>query len=166
MFYYTFNTQIGWITAISSNSGIMKISLPERSSKISISQFKNEIDLYEFDSSKFKEITEKIQSYFEGHLIDFTDIAIDFSQMSNFQKITLNQCRRIKIGETKSYKWLAEKINKPKAYRAIGNALSKNPIPIIIPCHRIIYSNGNYGGYMGKMKKVSFKKKLLEIESK
>jgi len=157
---------MGWITAISSNSGIMKISLPEKSSKISISQFKNEIDLYEFDSSKFKEITEKLQSYFEGYLIDFADIAIDFSKMSNFQKITLRQCRTIKIGETKSYKWLAEKINQPKAYRAIGNVLSKNPIPIIIPCHRIIYSNGNYGGYMGKIKKVSFKKKLLEIESK
>ena len=65
MFYYTFNTKIGWITALSSDLGILKISLPEKSSEISDSQFKNEINLYKFDSRKFKEIIEKIQSYFD-----------------------------------------------------------------------------------------------------
>ena len=164
MFYYTFNTKIGWITALSSDLGIIKISLPEKSSEKSYSQFKSEINLYEFDSRKFKEIIEKIQSYFDGYLTDFTDITIDFSQMSDFQKVTLNQCRKIKSGETRSYKWIAEKINYPKAWRAIGNALSKNPVPIIIPCHRVICSNGKLGGYMGKMKKNNFKNKLLEIE--
>ncbi|MCH2305327.1 MAG: methylated-DNA--[protein]-cysteine S-methyltransferase [SAR202 cluster bacterium] len=163
MFYYTFNSKIGWITAISSDLGILRISLPEKSSEISASQFKNEINLYESNPDKFKEIIEKIESYFDGYLTDFTDITIDFSQMSNFQKMTLKQCRKIKSGETKSYKWLAEKINHPKAWRAIGNALSQNPVPIIIPCHRVINSNGKLGGYLGEMKN-NFKKKLLEIE--
>ena len=64
------------------------------------------------------------------------------------------------------FKWLAKKINHPKSYRAIGNALSKNPVPIIIPCHRVISIDGTIGGYMGKEKKIYFKKQLLELERK
>lgn len=68
---------------------------------------------------------------------------------------------RIPYGETLSYKELGEKIGRPKAARAIGLACNKNPIPIFIPCHRIVGSNGNLTGYLGGL---NIKKKLLEIE--
>lgn len=63
-------------------------------------------------------------------------------------------------GETRSYKWIAEKIGNPKAYRAVGMALNKNPLTEIIPCHRVINSNGELGGYSkGLDKKISLLKK-------
>ena len=67
----------------------------------------------------------------------------------------------IPYGETKTYKWIAEKIGKPAAVRAVGQALSKNPIPIVVPCHRVIESDGSIGGYSSG---VNVKKRLLEME--
>jgi methylated-DNA-[protein]-cysteine S-methyltransferase len=67
----------------------------------------------------------------------------------------------IKTGQTISYGELARRIKKPKAVRAVGTALGKNPVPVLLPCHRVIASNGSLGGFTGGL---SLKKKLLEIE--
>jgi methylated-DNA-[protein]-cysteine S-methyltransferase len=67
----------------------------------------------------------------------------------------------IPLGQVRTYKWVAGKIGSPRAYRAVGQALKNNPWPIIIPCHRVIASNGNLGGYSSG---IGRKKKLLELE--
>ena len=69
--------------------------------------------------------------------------------------------KEIPFGETRTYKWLAERIGKPKASRAVGQALGRNPIPILLPCHRIIESDGSIGGFSGG---VDIKRRLLDIE--
>jgi methylated-DNA-[protein]-cysteine S-methyltransferase len=63
------------------------------------------------------------------------------------------QCLKIPEGEVRTYKWLAEKIGHPKAYRAVGNALASNPFAPAVPCHRVIRSDGSPGGYSGGVKK-------------
>lgn len=80
---------------------------------------------------------------------------------TDFEKAVWNALREIPYGETRTYKWLAEKIGKPSASRAVGRALSRNPIPIIIPCHRIIESDGSLGGYSGG---IDIKRRLLDME--
>ena len=70
-------------------------------------------------------------------------------------------CRKIPFGETRSYKWLAENSKKTKAYRYAGLSMSKNPLPLFIPCHRVISSDGNIGGFQGGS---IMKKKLIELE--
>lgn len=75
-------------------------------------------------------------------------------------KVTLT----IPIGETRSYAWVARQIGKPKAVRAVGQALRKNPYPLIIPCHRVVRSDGTLGGYAGKMS--GKKAKLLAMEQR
>jgi methylated-DNA-[protein]-cysteine S-methyltransferase len=83
-----------------------------------------------------------------------------------YQKVWL-ACLEIPFGETRSYSWIAEKIGCPGAYRAVGRALSKNPFPKIIPCHRVIYKNGKLGGYTYRNKKrLDIKEKLLSLEKK
>ena len=77
-----------------------------------------------------------------------------------YQKVWL-ACLDIPKGKVITYKELAKMINNPKAYRAVGNALNKNPLPEIIPCHRVIRSDGNIGGYSRGIKK---KIRLLKIE--
>lgn len=80
---------------------------------------------------------------------------------TEFQKKVWNSLLEIPYGETVSYKYIAEKINHPKSFRAVGNANNKNPLPIIFPCHRVIGSNKELIGYAGGL---PVKKYLLNIE--
>lgn len=79
-----------------------------------------------------------------------------------FQLKVWNELQKIPYGETRTYKQIAENIGSPKAFRAVGNANNKNPIPIIIPCHRVVGSNGNLVGYAGG---IHIKNFLLNLES-
>ena len=81
-----------------------------------------------------------------------------------FQEKVLREIEKIPYGKTTTYKKIAEKIGQPKAYRAVANACGKNPLPIIRPCHRVICSNGSFGGYSGPGG-VELKKALLRCES-
>ncbi len=83
--------------------------------------------------------------------------------LTPFQKKVYTIVKRIPLGETRSYRWVALQLGKPSAQRAIGEVLKKNPFPIIVPCHRVIRESGTLGGYaLGK----DLKKRLLEIERK
>ncbi len=116
-------------------------------------------DEYTEDESKCLNVTTQLDLYFEGKLRNF-QIKLD-PVGTEFQikawKILLN----IPFGKTISYKNQAYLLKNPKATRAIGGANGKNPIPIIIPCHRVISSDGKLGGYGGGK---SIKKKLLKLE--
>ena len=83
---------------------------------------------------------------------------------TKFQQLVWNEIEKIPYGETRSYKDIAVSIGKPRAARAVANACAKNPIPIKRPCHRVICSNGQLGGYSGPGG-IETKKKLLERES-
>jgi len=83
---------------------------------------------------------------------------------TKFQQLVWNEIEKIPYGETRSYKDIAVSIGKPRAARAVANACAKNPTPIKRPCHRVICSNGQLGGYSGPGG-IETKKKLLERES-
>jgi len=83
---------------------------------------------------------------------------------TKFQQLVWNEIEKIPYGETRSYKDIAVSIGKPRAARAVANACAKNPTPIKRPCHRVICSNGQLGGYSGPGG-IETKKKLLEQES-
>lgn len=80
---------------------------------------------------------------------------------TKFQRKVWREIAKIPFGKTKTYKEIAEAIGNPLAYRAVGQACKKNPVPIIIPCHRVISSSGSLGGYRGGIKR---KKILLDLE--
>ncbi len=73
-----------------------------------------------------------------------------------FYKKVYLEVLKIPKGQTKTYKWIAERVGSPYAYRAVGNALKNNPLPMVIPCHRVIKSSGELGGYSGGLKKKIF----------
>ena len=83
---------------------------------------------------------------------------------SHFQKLVWKEIEKIPYGKTKSYKDIAIRIGNPKSFRAVANACGKNPLPIIRPCHRVICSNGEIGGYSANGG-VKIKKALLKIEA-
>lgn len=83
-------------------------------------------------------------------------------KLTRFQRKVLSVTATIPLGETRSYQWVARKIGAPKAVRAVGGALRRNPYPVVIPCHRVIHADGSLGGYAGKFDKR--KAQLLEKE--
>jgi methylated-DNA-[protein]-cysteine S-methyltransferase len=108
----------------------------------------------------FKTIRTLLDRYLQGREVDF-EIEVDISYLGVFTQKVLNELRKIPFGETRSYGWLAKKVGKAGAARAVGQALKRNPIPIIIPCHRVIRDDGTIGGFsMG----VNIKERLLALE--
>ena len=111
------------------------------------------------DTNFIKKIKLQLDGYFLGQRQKF-DIKIN-PNGTEFQKLVWNQLQKIPYGKTKSYSEIAIALNKPNAQRAVGSACNKNPIMIIIPCHRAVSKVGNIGGFAyGKI----IKQKLLDIE--
>jgi methylated-DNA-[protein]-cysteine S-methyltransferase len=105
-------------------------------------------------------ITNQLRDYFGGKLREFTlDLRLD--EGTEFEKKVWLSLREAPYGQTRTYKWLAELVGRPGGARAVGQALSKNPIPIVLPCHRIIESDGDIGGYSSG---VDIKRRLLALE--
>ena len=109
----------------------------------------------------FAEVIRQLQAYFRGELKEF-DLPLAM-EGTEFQLRVWNALRAIPYGETISYAQLAERIGNPKAVRAVGLANGSNPIPIIVPCHRVVGSDGSLTGFGGGL---STKKMLLELENK
>jgi methylated-DNA-[protein]-cysteine S-methyltransferase len=110
------------------------------------------------ESPVMKKAAKQIDEYLTGKRKVF-DVPLSFSG-TDFQMSVWDDLRNIPYGKTTSYMDIAKRIGRPNAYRAVGNACGANPIPLIIPCHRVIASNG-LGGFLGGL---AMKKKLLEIE--
>ncbi|MGW7239442.1 methylated-DNA--[protein]-cysteine S-methyltransferase [Streptomyces sp. NPDC054804] len=111
------------------------------------------------DDDLFAETEEQLSAYFAGELKEFTvELRLNGTP---FQRGVWEQLRRIPYGETRSYGELADTLGKPKASRAVGLANGKNPVGIIVPCHRVIGANGNLTGYGGGLPR---KQRLLDFE--
>lgn len=105
-------------------------------------------------------VKEELTAYFDGRLREFT---MDFALTggTGFEKQVWLALGKIPYGETRSYKWLAERVGRPGGSRAVGQALAKNPLPIVLPCHRVVESHGRLGGYTPG---VNLKRRLLALE--
>ena len=103
-----------------------------------------------------------ISRYLMGEEVDFSIYEPDLSNLTEFEQDVLNETRKIPYGTTITYSELADRIGSSGGARAVGQALSKNPYPIMIPCHRVVARSG-IGGYSGG---VELKKRLLNLEAK
>ena len=146
MFQYRYKTAIGNIFIAAEEEFITNISFKELN--------------YDYkETALIRNTYNQICEYLEGKRTCF-DVPINF-RGTPFQKSVWNALRKIPYGATATYKDIAKSIGNPKAYRAVGLANNKNPIAIIIPCHRVIGSNGELTGYAGGLE---IKKSLLKIE--
>ncbi len=159
--YTIFNTDMGWVGMLASAKGLLGITLPQRSAQEACQLLGDSVNRATCSLHLFRDLMERLKVYFGGHRTTFPD-KLDLSQATHFQREVWEITRRIPYGETRSYAWIAEQIRKPRAMRAVGQALGKNPLPIIVPCHRVVASDGKLGGFSGGVK---MKRHLLSLEA-
>ncbi len=155
------DTKLGWIGMVSSEKGLTFITLPEASRKAALSKIKGFISNSVEDASAFGDLPSRLQHYFAGNKVNFPD-RLDLSGATAFQQVIWNLTRAIPYGETRSYAWVARLGGSPSASRAVGGALARNRLPIIVPCHRVVASDGGLGGFSGGKE---LKKQLLDLEA-
>ncbi len=102
----------------------------------------------------------QLQQYAAGRFVHWT-VPLDLSTGTTFQQSVWRALRTIPRGETRSYGWVAQQIGKPRSSRAVGVACGANPIPVVVPCHRVIAGDGSIGGFGGGL---PMKQRLLQIE--
>lgn len=165
--YTSFKTDPGWVGMLISPRGIAKLSLPQATEKTALDELELGPDAVRVSFERFDELVSRIREYFRGKQIDFAD-KLDTSEGTAFQRSVWSTCRTIPYGQTRTYAWIAEQIGKPRASRAVGNALGKNPLPIIVPCHRVLASDGGLGGFKGGLptKKMLLKLEGIKLQSK
>jgi methylated-DNA-[protein]-cysteine S-methyltransferase len=163
--YYTiFNTEWGYFGLVATEDGLIRTCLPEPNpEKIKARLLKN-LPAARHSQWLFNPIQQQIIAYFRGARVDFfADIPIVLDEFSPFTQRVLTACRKIPFGQTISYLELAKKVQCPSGSRAVAGALAKNPLPLIIPCHRVISSDGKIGGFSAPGG-VNLKKRLLKLE--
>ena len=162
LFYTVFDTAAGWIALMGSPVGLRCVTLPAKSIQEALNQLDFDISQAQESHYRFQDTIKQLNAYFDGNEVCFTD-SLDFSEATGFQQEVWQATRLIPYRETRGYAWVAAQISRPKAARAVGNALGRNPMPVIIPCHRVIAGDGGLGGFTGGLEMKRF---LLGIESK
>lgn len=161
IFYDIFDSPIGTILVASTGLGLCLVSINKEGRAGAFRELSLRPDYKpERDTRRHADIKADLKRYLKGERVEFK-VKIDISGGTDFQRMVWRTLCNIPYGETKSYKWLADLVGCPNGFRAVGQANGKNPIPIIIPCHRVINSDGSIGGYSGG---IEIKKRLLEIE--
>lgn len=145
-----FESKIGYILVTSFDEKLVKLDVSDKYNNHSVEDDFNNFVIFQ------------LKEYFHGERKIFT-IPLSFDESSEFNKKVWTELLNIPYGKTASYLEVSEKIGHPKAYRAVGTAVGRNPIPIIVPCHRVISSSGKIGGFSLP---IFIKEELLKIEQK
>ncbi len=112
------------------------------------------------DDKALGDVKETLLDYFNGNPVSFK-VPLDLSIGTQFQRKVWRKVREIPYGELRSYKWVSRSIGSAHASRAVGNAVGRNPVAPIVPCHRVVCSDGSLGGYTSG---ITIKKRLLNLE--
>jgi methylated-DNA-[protein]-cysteine S-methyltransferase len=154
MLYTIIPSPIGDITAAVKNNALVELHIAGDRYFTKVPA-----DWQRADHLLFEQLSVQLGEYFAGERTAF-DLPIDFDG-TEFQRLVWQKLQAIPQGETTTYARVAEEIGKPKAVRAVGTAIGKNPLCIVVPCHRVLASNGSLGGYVAGLDR---KQQLLTLE--
>ena len=157
-----FKSRWGWMGVSETTKGIDVVVLPKASRRAVLLELQlSEADLLEgHRSPRLREAQAQLTSYLAGARRSF-DLPLDLSQGTSFQRKVWRTLRRVSYGRLRSYRWVATRVGGSQYARAVGNAVGANPVPIVIPCHRIVAQDTSLGGFSGGL---PTKRKLLTLE--
>lgn len=154
-------TAFGWVGVIGSSRGLVAIEFPARSAdEVAARALEGFSGNIEVDDQAFPELAGDLRRYFAGEPVEF-GYALDDRVGTPFQRLVWDCVRSIPYGKTMSYGAVARKIGRPGAARAVGSAMRANPVPLVVPCHRVVGSDGNLVGFGGGLE---LKRRLLQLE--
>ena len=159
--YQLVELPIGWMVLLAGADGLKRASL-KPSPQEALEDLGRDLDGADEDPSAFTYIVECLYRYADGDRAALDGIELDLSGVTPFFSAAWQACRGIPAGETRSYAWLAAEAGSPLAMRAAGQAMARNRFSLIIPCHRVIASDGGLGGYGGGG--LGVKARLLQME--
>ena len=146
--YHLVELPMGWVALLAGEDGLKRASL-KPSPQEAIEDLGSDLDGAEDDPDAFTQVEACLHRYAEGDMQALDQIDLDLSGVTPFFRAAWNACRSIPPGETRSYAWLAAEAGSPLAMRAAGQAMARNRFSLVIPCHRVIASDGGLGGYGG-----------------
>ena len=152
---------VGWIALLGTGKGLQRMSLQAEPQE-ALAGLGEAGESTEDRPDVFADALAALDDYFAGDTSALARIQVDLTGASPFFSAAWEACCSIPPGETRSYQWLAEAAGNPRASRAAGQAMARNPLPLVIPCHRVVGSNGGLHGYGGGG--VGVKARLLELE--
>lgn len=158
--YTVIDTEFGWMAVVGSEKGLLRLTLPQPGPDKALALIAELVRKSTANTSFFSELLYKLQCYFEGQRVDFP-IELDLDNTTSFQQAVWKLTHSIPYGETRTYGWIAKELGRPLGQRAVGQALARNPLPIVIPCHRVVGSKGSLGGFSGGL---DMKRRLLDLE--
>ncbi len=146
LYYDVFPTDFGWYAAVVSPKGLRFSSMrpsPDEAVEGLTIQMRGAVH----DQEAVREVREGVMDFFAGDRSSLDSIPLDLEGAPTFHRAAWTACRLIPLGETRSYAWVAAQAGRPGAYRAAGQAMARNRVPVVVPCHRVIGSNGGLHGY-------------------
>lgn len=162
--WHSFATPFGTMYVAATGSGLVRISWQQPDDDAFVRElerrFPGQTVVRDAEQPALREAERQLTEYFAGRRSRF-ELSVDLGSLSKFERRVLEEARRIPAGEVVCYSELARRIGKPRAARAVGNALGRNPVAIVVPCHRIVRRDGSLGGYGGG---VEWKERLLTLE--
>jgi methylated-DNA-[protein]-cysteine S-methyltransferase len=163
--YGIWPTAWGVMGAVSSADGILRILLPHYTPSDLEAVLRFEHPGAQRDEKPFEKLVELSRAYFNKQAVDFAAVPCAMPPDSTMKGKVLAVCRHIPYGQTRSYGAIAKEIGSPDAARAVATMLGKNPIPLVVPCHRVVYSDGRSGGFSSPGG-VDLKLRMLALEKR
>ncbi|MDQ3102774.1 MAG: methylated-DNA--[protein]-cysteine S-methyltransferase [Actinomycetota bacterium] len=159
--YCEVDSPVGRLLAVATPAGLVQLGYPTTPRDEMLSELARRISPRLLEApARLDPVRRELDEYFAGRRREF-DLDLDWQLTSGFTRKVLRETAVIPFGETRTYMQMAASAGSPKAHRAAGSALGANPIPIVVPCHRVLRSGGGLGGYGGGL---DVKRELLELE--
>ena len=157
----TYDSPLGTLTVIVTPRGLVRLSYPGEGIATQLDELADRVSPRILEAPERTDaVRRQLDEYFDGGRRAF-DVPIDWRLVRGFAGDVLRATARIPFGSVSSYRQVAEEAGSPRAYRAAGNALGSNPVPIVVPCHRVLHVSGGLGGYTGGLDRKRF---LLRLE--
>lgn len=160
--YTTVDTPVGLLLLAATETGLLRVAFESEDHDRVLESIAAQVSPRILRApERLRSVVEEIGQYFAGDRRTF-DLAVDLSLSSGFRQLVQRHLPDIAYGRTETYKDVAAAVGNPKAMRAVGSACATNPLPVVVPCHRVVRTDGGLGGYIGGL---DAKRTLLRLEA-
>lgn len=146
--FHLCETEHGWVGLVLSAHGLRGTTLPHPSREVALREVVEQGAAGPATDADLADLPERISALASGRYENLA-IHVDWNGVAGFRRKVMEETMRIPAGETRSYGWLAARVGHPRAARAVGRVMATNPLPLVVPCHRVVGSDGSLHGYGG-----------------